>query len=186
MSVNRGTGAGGAGTNASGLPFEAKTSNEQRLEAAGFLRQRIPGSNGKYAYYLQKGDTVFMMKGGLKLYMRKTFGANIFREPDEAYIEKRGDRFVLKILEKKNQMVSGSVDTKLLAGLGFLEEYRMSLGENFDVEYAFCVSKFLKDNIVSDEPRWRLLREINKKYGIELLYGDDTDYFEKLDAWIQA
>jgi len=186
MPVNRGTGAGGGNTNALGLAFEGKTANEQRLEAAGFVRRGIPGSHGKYAYYLQKGDTVFMMKGGLKLYMRKTFGADIFREPDEAYIEKRGDRLVLKILEKKNQTMEGSVDTKLLAGPGFLEEYRMSLGEKFDVEYAFCVSNFLKEKVVSEEPKWRCLREINKKYGIQVLYGDDADYFEKLDAWIQA
>ena len=82
--------------------------------------------------------------------------------------------------------MEGSVDTKLLAGPGFLEEYRMSLGENFDVEYAFCVSNFLKEKVVSEEPKWRCLREINKKYGITVLYGDDADYFEKLDAWIQA
>jgi hypothetical protein len=72
-----------------------------------------------------------------------------------------------------------------LAGPGFLYEYKWCLrGTEIHVNYAFCVSTFLKEKIMSDKPKWRALRDINKEYGITLLFGDDEDYFEKLDDWL--
>lgn len=186
--ANRGTGAGGAGTNASGLPFEEKTGNQARLQEGGYSMVAMQGG-GKFSYYLEKDGVVFMMKGGLKTYMKEKFGVEIFREPDEAYLIRRATRYVLKILEKKNQNTDGSVDTKLLAGPGFLEEYAWSLkdaGARIDVEYGFCLSNFLKEKVMSEKPKWQALRDINKKYGITLLFGDDEDYFEKLDEWLQT
>ena len=182
--ANRGTGAGGAGTNASGLPFEEKTGNQNRLQEGGYSMVAMQGA-GKFSYYMEKDGVVFMIKGGLKTYMKEKFGVEMFREPDEAYLIRRAQRYVLKILEKKNQNTDGSVDTKLLAGPGFLEEYAWSLkGLDIDVEYAFCLSNFLKEKVMSEKPKWRALRDINKKYGITVLFGDDEDYFERLDDWL--
>lgn len=184
MAVNRGTGAGGANTNASGLSFEEKTGNQHRLQEGGYSMVAMQGG-GKFSYYMEKDGVVFMMKGGLKTYMKEKYGVEMFREPDEAYLIKGPDGTRLKILEKKNQNTEGSVDTKLLAGPGFLEEYKWSLNRaDIHVEYAFCVSSFLKEKILSDKPKWQALRDINKKYGIAVLFGDDEDYFEKLDEWL--
>jgi hypothetical protein len=185
--ANRGTGAGGANTNASGLPFEEKTASQHRLQEQGYAMVAMQG--GKFSYYMEKDGVVFMTKGGLKTYMKEKFGVEIFREPDEAYLIKRPARYVLKIIEKKNQNTDGSVDTKLLAGPGFLAEYAWSLKDattRIDVEYAFCVSNFLKEKVTSEKPKWQALRDINKKYGIAVLFGDDEDYFEKLDEWLQS
>ena len=187
MSVNRGTGAGGAGTNASGLPFEEKTSNQRRLQEQGYSRVAMKGG-GKFSYYMEKDDVVFMTKGGLNAYMTQKFGVEMFREPDEAYFVKTRYGTRLKILEKKNQNTEGSVDTKLLAGPGFVEEYKWiikKMDRIIRVDYAFCVSNFLKEKVLSDKPKWQAFRDINEKYGITVLFGDDDDYFEKLDAWIQ-
>jgi hypothetical protein len=197
MSVNRGTGAGGANTNALGLAFEEKTSNYARLLKAGYVVQytnksgssRVMENNMEQYKPIEQDKTIFMTKGGLNTYMTQKFGVEMFREPDEAYYIKRPQGPRLKILEKKNQTMEGSVDTKLLAGPGFLEEYTWMMGKvgpGITVEYAFCVSSFLKEKILSDKPKWQALRDINKKYGITVLFGDDDDYFEKLDAWIQA
>jgi hypothetical protein len=186
MAVNRGTGAGGANTNASGLSFEEKTGNQHRLKEQGYSMVAMQGG-GKFSYYMEKDGVVFMMKGGLKTYMKEKYGVEMFREPDEAYLIRDAESGVtqLKILEKKNQNMEGSVDTKLLAGPGFLEEYKWSLNRAaIHVEYAFCVSSFLKEKILSDKPKWQALRDINKKYGIAVLFGDDEDYFEKLDEWL--
>jgi hypothetical protein len=146
---------------------------------------------GKFSYYMEKDGVVFMMKGGLKTYMKEKYGVEMFREPDEAYLIRDAESGVtqLKILEKKNQNTDGSVDTKLLAGPGFLAEYAWCLKDattRIDVEYAFCVSNFLKEKVTSEKPKWQALRDINKKYGIAVLFGDDEDYFDKLDEWLQS
>ena len=184
---NRGTGAGGANTNVSGLSFENRTANEMRLVEGGWERHIIPGAAcTKYGYYLKRADVVYVTKSGLAKYMKHFYGKEICREPDEAYIVKRGPRIIVKVLEKKNQTTEGSVDTKLLAGPGFIEEYKFCLGETFDVEYGFCVSDFLKKKYESEDLKWRALRSINARHRISVLYGDDADYFSRLDAWLSS
>jgi len=78
------------------------------------------------------------------------------------------------------------VDTKLLAGPGFIEEYKFCLGDTFEVEYGFCVSDFLKKKYESEGLKWRALRSINARHRISVLYGDDADYFSRLDAWLSS
>jgi len=189
--TNKGTGAGGANTNVTGKSFEQKTENETRLLASGFIRKEIPGcEKTKTGYYLVKETTtpnqsiVYLTQGGLKAYFNHFFKKEMCRHPDEAYLFRNGDKYTLKILEKKNQNGSGSVDTKLLAGLGFIKEYEILLGEGFEVKYAFCISSFMKKDYISDCVKSKALREINKTYGIAVLFGDDPDYYETLDNWI--
>ena len=186
--INKGTGAGGANTNVTGKSFEQKTENETRLLEAGFTRKPIPGYEKTiYGYYLIKETSptesvVYLTQGGLKAYFGHFFKKELYRHPDEAYLFRNGDQYTLKILEKKNQNVSGSVDTKLLAGPGFIKVYEKELGEGFSVKYAFCISSFMKKNYVSKKND--SLREVNEECGIAVLFGDDPDYYETLDAWI--
>ena len=187
----RGTGAGGANTNINGISFEKKTDNEPRLLSAGFIRKPIPGSKAKYAYYLEREispdeSITYLTQGGLKSYFDNCLKIEMCRKPDEAYLFRNGDKYTLKILEKKNQNTEGSVDTKLLAGKGFIDEYEFILGPNFTIQYAFCISEFLKKDYISDRKKSQALRHINQKYGIAVLYGDDENYFETLDAWIDV
>ena len=190
--LNRGTGAGGANTNINGISFEKKTDNEPRLLANGFVRKPIPHTKAKYGYYLEKevgpDQTItYLTQSGLKLYFKQFLNnEDMCREPDEAYLFKNGDKYTLKILEKKNQNTEGSVDTKLLAGQGFVEEYEFILGPNFTVKYAFCISEFLKKDYISDRKKSQALRHINHKHGIAVLYGDDENYFDSLDEWIMS
>ncbi len=182
--TNRGTGAGGANTNVNGITFEEKTSNETRLLSNGFARLQIPGCKGKFGYCLAKDDVVYVTQNGLKNYMRDKFRLEIFREPDEAYIRKDGDTYVLKVLEKKHQNVEGSVETKLMTGPAFVSEYEFCLGDKFRVEYAFCLSDFLKQKYVSDDKKFVSLRRFNERHGIQVFFGDEPDYFMKLDEWL--
>jgi len=190
---NRGTGAGGANTNRNGKSFEDKTSNQARLLSSGYVEHRIPGCNPKAVngFYLKKKiseieSIIYLTQGGLKAYFAHFFQKEMCRSPDEAYLFQHGDTYTLKILEKKNQNTAGSVDTKLLAGRGFLEEYEFLLGESFTVQYAFCLSDFLKRDYLADCAKSRALRHINQKHGIAVLFGDDDNYYETLDAWIGA
>jgi len=195
--VNRGTGAGGANTNKSGKTFEQKTENESRLLAAGFIKKPIVEKNkAKFNYFLERSisptsSIVYLTQGALKLYFKSVFSVEMHRCPDEAYLFRQEDNYLLKILEKKNQNVAGSVDTKLMAGNGFIRDYKKCLskattGKTFDVQYAFCISDFLKQDYISDCQKFRNLREILEEDGIAVLFGDDEDYYKHLDAWIGA
>ena len=189
--INRGTGAGGANTNVNGKSFEEKTSNEQRLLANGFIKKSIPGYKGKSAYYLMKEispteSITYLTQGGLKAYFEHFHKKEMCRNPDEAYLFRNGTTYTLKVLEKKNQNTAGSVDTKLLAGPGFIEEYQILLGNAFTVKYAFCISAFLKKDYISGTAKYKALRAINERHGIKVLYGDDADYYETLDTWINS
>ena len=193
---NKGTGAGGSNTNVSGKSFEMKTSNEPRLLQSGFVRKNIPGvgDKNKNGFYYEKQmatavAVVYLTQGGLKAYFKHFFGKEMCRCPDEAYLFKHGcdggASYTLKILEKKNQNTSGSVDTKLLAGKAFIDEYTYCLGgDPFTVEYAFCINEFLKKDYIADTIKSKALRFIHKKDGISVLFGDDTAYFDTLDAWL--
>jgi len=187
---NKGTGAGGAKTNVNGKTFESKTSNESRLLSTGYTRETIPGSKGKYDFSISKdtptGNIRYLTQGGLKTYFAHFHKKELCRSPDEAYLIRKGNTYTLKILEKKNQNVAGSVDTKLLAGPGFISEYKECLGEEFNVEYAFCLSSFLKTDYTADTPKARHLRKYNEKHGICVLFGEDEDYMLRLEEWIHS
>lgn len=189
---NKGTGAGGSKTNHNGIAFENKTDNETRLLSGGFVRKNIPGKEKtKYGYYLEgkEGEKTihFMKQNGLEYYMAHFYQKELNREVDEAYIfiDNITHNITVKILEKKNQNGSGSVEDKLLLGhyLKFVE-YPKYLGEKFQVEYAFCVSTFLKKKYNSDHTKWKILKESNEENNIPILFGDDEDYYYKLDKWL--
>jgi len=184
---NKGTGAGGAATNYHGKLFEAKTDNETRLLNAGFVKT-VTGHT-KFGYFLSKQledkRVIFVSQSGLKEFIKRYYHIELFRHPDEAYIFEYTDgRRVIKILEKKEQNVEGSVDTKLLSGPIFCEEYVEALEDKFKVKYAFCVSKFLQDKILTDDKKHLIFNKIMARHGIDILFGDDINYFDKLDEWL--
>ena len=185
--MNKGTGAGGANTNYYGKKFEEKTNNENRLLENGY-EKIILNKKSKNGYYLTKifeeKKVTFVSQSGLKEYIKHKYNIELFRCPDEAYIiEYNSGRKVIKILEKKEQNVEGSVDTKLLAGPIFKEEYAEALLHIFEVEYAFCVSKFLQDKIMSNEKKYIIFNKLMKNHNIPILFGDDENYFETFDTW---
>jgi hypothetical protein len=185
--VNKGTGAGGANTNYFGKKFEEKTNNQIRLLEKGY-EKIILNKKSKNGYYLYKNfedkRIIFVSQSGLKDYIKHKYDIELFRCPDEAYIlEYSNGKNKILILEKKEQNVDGSVDTKLLAGPTFKEEYKEALENKFEVEYAFCVSKFLQDKIMSNEKKYVIFNKLMKKHNISILFGDDENYFETFDDW---
>ena len=187
--INKGTGAGGANTNFYGKLFEEKTNNKQRLLEMGYTQHSFTKKPKKeYDYYLSKTfedkTIVFVLQNGLKIYMKNKYNIELFRCPDEAYIfEYTSGRKVIKILEKKEQKVEGSVETKLWSGPSLKREYELILGAEFEVFYGFCVSDFLKKKLVSNEKKYTTLNTILNESNIEVLFGDDENYFETFDTW---
>lgn len=75
--------------------------------------------------------------------MKNKYNIELFRYPDEAYIiEYNTGKKIIKILEKKNQNVEGSVETKLWSGPSLKREYKLILKDNLEVHYGFCVNDF--------------------------------------------
>ena len=185
--MNKGTGAGGKNTNIYGKKFEDKTNNENNLIDDGFIKESY--SKTKYGYYFYKifeNKTIyFTLQNGLKLFIKSKYDIDIFRCPNEAYIIETIDKkIIIKILEKKEQNVEGSVETKLWSSPSLKREYELILGENFKIEYSLCLSKFLSNKFKSIDMKYNILKKILDENNINILYGDDDDYFLKINHWI--
>lgn len=187
---NKGTGAGGANTNYYGKKFEEKTNNQTRLLNDGYIKNSFTKKPKKaYDYYLSKTfedkTIIFVLQNGLNIYMKNKYNIELFRWPDEAYIIEYNTckKVVIKILEKKEQNVNGSVETKLWSGPSLKREYELLLGDDFIVHYGFCVSEFLKKKITSNEKKYATLNTIFNETNIAVLFGDDDNYFETFDNW---
>lgn len=187
MTENKGTGAGGANTNKTGKKFEEKTSNRERLLEMGFIENVTQKYNQRFVYLhkiMEEYSIVFVEQWDLQKYMKHNYNIDLFRNPDEAYIIEYNDgRKVIKILEKKTQNVEGSAETKLWSGPSLKREYEIVL-EEFEVEYCFCVSEFLQKKILSNDKKYVILNTILQESNIQVLFGDDENYFDILDKWI--
>lgn len=187
--VNKGTGAGGAKTNYNGLSFEDKTSIEPHLDKC--IKKEIK-INKRKGFYYENNNIIYFTKGcknGFKLYFEKEFNIITYRQPDEAYLIKKDDKYILKILEKKNQNVDGSVEDKLKTGAFNRREYELMVNIHteykFTIEYYFCVSKFLQDKLeLNQNIKYKNIKKIMMEDKIGLLYGDNEDYIDKLCEWI--
>lgn len=188
--INKGTGAGGSNTTYHGKKFEEKTNNQKRLPTLGYTKTSfVTNSKKEHNCYLSKKiedkKVVFVLHNGLKMYMKEKHNIDLFRCPDEAYIiQYNTGKKVIKILEKKEQNVEGSVETKLWAGPSLKREYEIVLGKKFKVVYGFCVNEFLKNKLVSTQEKYVILNKILKENNIDILFGDDENYFETLDTWV--
>ena len=147
---NKGTGAGGSSTNYYGKKFESQTNNYERLIENGYQIVSMYKNPKKLSdcYLTKRVDDktiIFVLQSGLNKYMKLKYEMNTFRYPDEAFIIEYDDgRITVKIIEKKEQHVEGSVETKLWSAPSLKREYELVLGERFVVEYCLCVSEFLQ------------------------------------------
>jgi hypothetical protein len=185
--INKGTGAGGSKTTYNGLNFEDKTSIENNLDKLKYIKKEININKRKGCYY-QNDNIIYFKKNGFKLYFEKEFKIITYRQPDEAYLIKQDDKYILKILEKKNQNVDGSVEEKLKTGAFNRREYELMVNIHneykFTIIYCFCVSKFLQDKLESEHIKYKNIKKIMEEDKVGVLYGDDDNYIDKLCEWI--
>lgn len=173
-----------------GLKFEIKTSIEKKLKTEQFRKRII--NNSKYGYYyIYTNNTktiLYMTQNGFKLYFKHYFDINIYRCPDEIFviIDNLTNEYTFKILEKKNQNVDGTVEDKLKNGNFNRREYKKmlnSLDFPINVEYAFCVSKFLQSKLESNNIKYKNIKEIMKEDNIKIFFGDSENYIEDVFNW---
>jgi len=194
--INKGTGAGGANTNFNGIMFENKTSIENKLLENNF-EKKIMNTN-KYGYYYIKTNNennkiIYLTQSGFQSYFKENFNFNIYKKPDEAFVILNNNTFYIKILEKKNQNVEGSVEDKLKTGLFNKKEYekifkyeieKNNIIFNYNISYGFCISKFLQEKFESNKIKYNIIKEIMDEDGIKIFYGDNDNYFDILLNWV--
>ena len=171
-----------------GKIFENITDIENKLYENDYQKENLNKKN-KYGYYLYKSidnnnKIIYLSQNGFKLYIKKIFNIEVFRCPDEAYIIKNDKNYIIKILEKKEQGVEGSVETKLWASPSLKREYEIIIGEKFVIEYALCLNKYLEKKINSDNKKYKILKQILGESNINIFYGENNDYFDKIYNWI--
>lgn len=81
------------------------------------------------------------------------------------------------------------MEEKLKTGHFHKREYEkiLNINEkyNFNVTYAFCISKYLQDKFESNQIKYKNIRELMNEDNIKIFYGDDNKYFDILFDWIK-
>ena len=189
---NRGTGAGGSNTNATGLSYEAKTdlSTEYTITADSVEPSTIPTNQeplqkDKYTRIKFTGsDKVFIKANKSELHKIMTELKEINTElepasgcknPDEAYIS-LDDKQVF-IIEKKFQQTGGSVDEKIQTGV-FKQYHYGKLFPNFTVSYIYCLSDWFKKS------EYKSVLEYLLANNIHIFWGSEPNYKQIIVAHI--
>jgi len=181
---NKGTGAGGKGTNLSGLPFETKTSIIPELEKLKF-EKKIFGKGETHFYFSKEIGTkkiYFLHKNGFQKFVKDKYNKIINRQPDEAYIIEDKDKITIKILEKKNQNGSGTAWEKVLAGPMIKMGYQVNFGKDFTIDYSYCIATYIKN--ILDDSFYDYYKNYCSKENINIFLADEPDYFNKVLKWI--
>jgi|TARA_B110000259_G_C14006669_1_gene398122 hypothetical protein len=190
---NKGTGAGGVLTNVNGKSFESKTDNTEKLKRDGYLYVPFDGKDGtKYLSKSFEDKTItFLKQQEFIKYMKSKYDKVMFRRPDEAYVieYKNGDK-CLKVIEKKNQTVDGSVIEKCIGSSNIREEYKEALkyeeelDNEWTVKYCLCVSLFLKKKFESESKKYIIWNKIWEEQKIDVFSGEAPDYETNINKWI--
>lgn len=53
------------------------------------------------------------------------------------------------------------------------------------IEYVLCLNDYLKSKTKSNIRKYKVFMELMEKYGIDILYGQDSDYYDKLNHLIE-
>lgn len=168
-----------------GKYFENSTNSKKFLIEKGFQEIKF---GSKYHYLVKKYEdkqVICILQYAFKKYMKEIL---IFVDVlMKAYIiEYKSGKKEIKILEKKEQQVEGSVDIKLWAGPSLKREYELSVNTLFQINYAFCVSEFLWKKLNSNDKKYEMLNTIFKEHSIQFFYGSGENYFENIYTWIHS
>lgn len=174
--VNRGTGAGGAGTNETGLKYEDATD----LVSVCDIARSVPHGN----VVMFHGDTAyrtFILTSQSKVF--KYLAPHICldvdpahgcKKPDECVIDERAKRIF--IIEKKFQHCSGSVCEKIQTSDFKLWQYRR-LFPAHEIHYIYCLSDWFQLNCVAE---LEYLAEKN----IPVFWGESPTYKQDIVSHI--
>lgn len=181
MSINKeekiftkGVGAGGSNTNKNGLSYEDKTNITKHFT---IFESCINEDKINYKIFDFDGNKrIQVHKKSLEKYLKNDFKKlEKSLQPDEAFIDIENKK--IYILEKKFQQTSGSVDEKIQTGV-FKKYFYEELYPSYEIRYTYVLNKWFKAD--KYKPDLRFL----KKNNIDVIFGDDDDYFENIKKFI--
>jgi hypothetical protein len=185
--INKGTGAGGKNTNKNGLKFENITSIVELLIQNNFTKIVIGKGKNDYIYrgYINDMEITYVTKRGFSCLMQKEFlldKKNLYKEPDEAFIILRNNKYYLKIIEKKYQRVPGSAEDKIKNAIYIRDiEYKKNLNNKFtEVDLSYCVNKYLYKKLNCDKKKYIDLKEYLELNRVTIFCGDSKDYLKNI------
>lgn len=177
---NRGTGAGGANTNVSGLSFEEQFNINNMVIAEGYHLKEIGASKGRSGFsevwegnklvgYCGRQHKLYAALSLVDSSINKEYVKSIFSKkmnPDGFIITLHPKQLI--ILELKNQNKEGSVDEKIQSGPFKLSMFEKLLGpKGFSCSYQYILSEWYQ------KPKYRNLKEY---------YFGNT----KINIWVQG
>jgi hypothetical protein len=165
--VNRGTGAGGAATNATGLAYEVLTElDDMYTSVRGVLT--FNGYNKKFKKF-KKAELFKQVRRDTSV--RSMHGC---KQPDESFLNI--DESKLFIIEKKFQQSTGSVCEKIQTGDAKRYNYQ-KIFPDLEVHYMYCLSDWFKTNCKA---------ELDYLYecSIPVFWGGDAAYKIKIVSYI--
>ena len=166
--VNGGTGAGGANTNATGIPFERETdlSTHHIIIDEGQYSKTI-----RFANLNSEKQFIYTKQANFKRYMGNRIDNNILslhgaRNPDEVYIDEMNR--IIFIIEKKNQNTSGSKCECIQTAVNKQRNYNRRI-PTYNVVYIYCLSSWFRDNCQAE------LDDLNED-NIPVFWGNEQNY----------
>jgi hypothetical protein len=179
--TNRGTGAGGANTNKSGLHFEKITSLDSEYDKL----KIVPDNNKSLQTVFFKDYNVTPFLRPSKTYFRKFMEtsnkcnkdiplAEGAKQPDEVYIfetqTNKSQKYIFWI-EKKNQKCNGSVCEKIQTGASKRKNLQLRYPK-YKVYYIYVLSSYFKKH------KWEISE--CKENNIPIFWGDEKDYKQNI------
>jgi len=143
MITNKGTGAGGANTNKTGLSYENSTDLSDHLNVNQNCKffQSITFKNTERIFIRTKQYNFYKyMVNYVNKCVNKAHGC---KNPDECYVDEVHKRIF--IIEKKFQQTSGSVCEKIQTSDFKIWQYSRTF-PGFDIIYIYCLSEWFKTN----------------------------------------
>jgi hypothetical protein len=170
------------------LEFENKTDFEKILSK---WEKKFLDETRYYLEMVQNNEVIYWMNQySFQAFISKRFGLDeddIYRQPDEVFIKINENNINVYAIDKKNRNVRGLIGDELMSGIYTRKEYSKMLSPikdyTINVEYGYCISKFLCDKYLS-QPKYNMLKEILEEEKIPIFYGDDKNYFSTIAKWI--
>jgi len=165
--VNNGTGAGGANTNANGLPYESMTDLRDRYNVINnnnnIKKIKFANSEKIFVTPIRKSRFLPMMSNELDQNITPAHGC---KQPDEVYVDRINH--VLFIIEKKFQNSSGSVCEKIQTPHFKKWQYERMFPA-YNIAYIYCLSDWFRRNCQSELEYFEYLN-------IPVFWGNDNNY----------
>jgi len=167
--INRGTGSGGALTNANGLSYEELTMLPCDIieTKKNYMKIKFHGSCDR-TFICANQSKLFNYMNSIGVINKKTIRkAHGCCKPDECYVEH--EKKVIFIIEKKFQQVAGSVCEKIQTA-HFKKWFFEKTFPGYTVVYMYCLSDWFRIHCKAE------LNYLNKILNVPVFFGSSKTY----------